>query len=152
MVVSAKPTAIPMMFSTGLLADSATASSSRTIDRLSIRRWPAHPTGPPHRPRLMWGTSDMPTPAGSMTWLEHVSDDGRLTMAGPLLAGVRCRGRRPACCAKLEKMQTRSGDFELTMDELRAIAGYAVACAEPVLVLFQKDRPEDLRAAAALHA
>ena len=38
------------------------------------------------------------------------------------------------------------------MDELRAIAGYAVACAEPVLVLFQKDRPEDLRAAAALHA
>ena len=34
-----------------------------------------------------------------------------------------------------------SGLFsELTMDELRAIAGYAVACAEPALVIFQKDR------------
>src|SRR5665811_2083271 len=59
-------------------------------------------------------------------------------------------GRR--LCAKLEKMQTRSGDFELTMDELRAIAGYAVACAEPALVLFQKARPDDPRPAAALHA
>src|SRR5665647_3741487 len=59
-------------------------------------------------------------------------------------------GRR--LCAKLKKMQTRSGDFELTMDELRAIAVYAVACAEPALVLFQKARPDDPRPAAALHA
>ena len=49
-------------------------------------------------------------------------------------------------------MQTRSGDFELTMDELRAIAGYAVACAEPALVLFEKDRPDDRRPATALEA
>src|SRR6478672_1901974 len=49
-------------------------------------------------------------------------------------------------------MQTRSGDFELTMDELRAVAGYAVACAEPAHVIFQKDRPEDPRPAAALQA
>ena len=49
-------------------------------------------------------------------------------------------------------MRTGSGDFELTMDELRAIAGYAVACAEPALVLFQKARPKDPRPAAALHA
>jgi rifampin ADP-ribosylating transferase len=49
-------------------------------------------------------------------------------------------------------MRTRSGDFELTMDELRAIAGYAVACAQPALVVFQKARPEDPRPAAALHA
>ncbi|MGB8385811.1 MAG: putative immunity protein, partial [Dermatophilaceae bacterium] len=49
-------------------------------------------------------------------------------------------------------MQTRSGDFELTMDELRAIAGYAVACAEPALVLFRKARPGDLRPAAAIEA
>ena len=47
-------------------------------------------------------------------------------------------------------MQTRSGDFELTMDELRAIAMYAVACAEPALVLFQKARPDDPRPAASL--
>jgi len=49
-------------------------------------------------------------------------------------------------------MQTRSGDFELTMDELRAIAGYGVACAGPALVLFQKARPDDPRPAAALQA
>lgn len=49
-------------------------------------------------------------------------------------------------------MQTRSGDIELTMDELRAIVGYAVACAEPALVLFRKDLPEDPRPAAALDA
>ena len=49
-------------------------------------------------------------------------------------------------------MQTRSGDFELTMDELRAIAVYAVACAEPALVLFQKARSDDPRPAAALDA
>ena len=38
------------------------------------------------------------------------------------------------------------------MDELRAIAGYAVACAEPALVLFQKACPDDPRPAAALQA
>ena len=60
--------------------------------------------------------------------------------------------RSPAACAKLDEMQTRSGDFELTMDELRAVAGYAVACAEPALALFQKARPDDPRPAAALQA
>ncbi|MEO5743854.1 MAG: NAD(+)--rifampin ADP-ribosyltransferase, partial [Terracoccus sp.] len=49
-------------------------------------------------------------------------------------------------------MQTRSGDFELTMDELRAIAGYGLACAQPALILFQRDRPDgDAAAAAYLH-
>ena len=38
------------------------------------------------------------------------------------------------------------------MDELRAVAGYAVACAEPALVIFQKARPDDPRPAAALEA
>ena len=49
-------------------------------------------------------------------------------------------------------MQTGAGDFELTMDELRAVAGYAAACAEPALVIFRKARPDDLRPAAAVHA
>ncbi|MGV1010376.1 MAG: NAD(+)--rifampin ADP-ribosyltransferase [Dermatophilaceae bacterium] len=49
-------------------------------------------------------------------------------------------------------MQSRSGDFELTMDELRAVAGYAVACAKPALVLFTKARPDDPRPEAALDA
>ncbi len=38
------------------------------------------------------------------------------------------------------------------MEALRAIAGYAVACAEPALVLFRKARPDDPRPAAAIEA
>ena len=38
------------------------------------------------------------------------------------------------------------------MDELRAVAGYAVACAEPALVIFAKADPDDDRPAAALRA
>src|SRR6478672_7556406 len=49
-------------------------------------------------------------------------------------------------------MQTRSGDIGLTMDELRAVAGYAVACAAPALVIFQKACPDDGRPTAALDA
>lgn len=49
-------------------------------------------------------------------------------------------------------MQTPSGDFELTMAELRAVARFAVACAEPSLVLFRKASPEDPRPALALEA
>ena len=43
-------------------------------------------------------------------------------------------------------------DFELTMDELRAVAAYAAACAEPALVLFTKAVPDDPRPSAALDA
>lgn len=49
-------------------------------------------------------------------------------------------------------MQTSTGDFELTTDELRAVTAYAVACAEPMLVLFQRDHPDDPRPEAALRA
>ena len=49
-------------------------------------------------------------------------------------------------------MQTRSDGVALTMDELRAVTRYAVACAEPALVIFHKARPEDSRPAAALRA
>jgi rifampin ADP-ribosyltransferase/immunity protein 5 of polymorphic toxin system len=44
------------------------------------------------------------------------------------------------------------GDVELTMDDLRVVAGYALACAEPALVVFTRDRPDDPRPAAALEA
>ena len=49
-------------------------------------------------------------------------------------------------------MQTSTADLELSMDELRAVAAYAVACAEPVLVLFERDEPDDPRPEAALRA
>ncbi len=38
------------------------------------------------------------------------------------------------------------------MDELRAIAGYAAACAAPALVIFRKQHPDDPRPEAALRA
>lgn len=49
-------------------------------------------------------------------------------------------------------MNAPSGDFELTTDELRAVVRYAVACAEPALVVFAKASPDDPRPADALHA
>jgi len=49
-------------------------------------------------------------------------------------------------------MPTGSGDFELTMAELRAVAAYAVACAAPALVIFTRACPDDPRPAAALDA
>ncbi|MCW5952666.1 MAG: hypothetical protein KIT69_10440, partial [Propionibacteriaceae bacterium] len=49
-------------------------------------------------------------------------------------------------------MQETSGDFALTMDELREVARFARACAQPVLPLFAKECPDDPRPAAALEA
>src|SRR6476659_6264297 len=49
-------------------------------------------------------------------------------------------------------MDTLSGDFVVTTDELRAVATYAVGCAEPALVIFEKVHPDDPRPAAALEA
>ncbi|WP_433685361.1 putative immunity protein [Nocardia sp. CA-119907] len=40
--------------------------------------------------------------------------------------------------------------IELSMAELREIAGYAVACAEPTLTIFDRDCPDDPRARAVL--
>jgi rifampin ADP-ribosylating transferase len=49
-------------------------------------------------------------------------------------------------------VQERSGDFDLSTDELRAVAAFGLACAEPALVVFQKAHPDDVRPAAALRA
>ena len=49
-------------------------------------------------------------------------------------------------------MGAGSGDIALTMDELRAVAAYGAACAEPTLSIFVRDCPDDQRPAAALEA
>lgn len=49
-------------------------------------------------------------------------------------------------------METVSGDFELTMDELRAVARFVVACAEEVLPEFEHVHPHDPRPRAAIDA
>ena len=45
-----------------------------------------------------------------------------------------------------------SGDFELTTDELRAVARFVAESAEPVLAVFEQHRPDDPRPRAALEA
>ncbi|SMC71001.1 hypothetical protein SAMN05661093_01612 [Kibdelosporangium aridum] len=42
--------------------------------------------------------------------------------------------------------------IELSMAELREIAGYAVACAQPALAIFERARPHDPRPRAAIDA
>lgn len=49
-------------------------------------------------------------------------------------------------------MQACPPDFELTTPELQAVAGYALACAEPALIIFDKQHPQDPRPGQALHA
>lgn len=49
-------------------------------------------------------------------------------------------------------MDATSPDVPLTMDELRAVARYAVSCAEPVQGIFARAAPDDRRPAAALDA
>ncbi|MUL43263.1 exonuclease SbcC [Streptomonospora sp. PA3] len=49
-------------------------------------------------------------------------------------------------------MDTVSGDFELTMDELRAVARYVAQSAEEVLPVFEVARPDDPRPRAAVAA
>ncbi|QUH02198.1 exonuclease SbcC [Saccharopolyspora erythraea] len=49
-------------------------------------------------------------------------------------------------------MPVGPGDFELTMDELRAVARYAVESAQEVLAIFEDAHPEDPRPRAAVEA
>ena len=49
-------------------------------------------------------------------------------------------------------MTTDSTAIALTQAELRAVARYAVACARPAMVIFERDRPDDRRPRLALEA
>lgn len=49
-------------------------------------------------------------------------------------------------------MPIESGDFELTMDELRVVARYTVESAQDVLAIFEDAHPEDARPRAAVEA
>ncbi|HET7723070.1 MAG TPA: NAD(+)--rifampin ADP-ribosyltransferase, partial [Propionibacteriaceae bacterium] len=48
--------------------------------------------------------------------------------------------------------RTPLAELRLSMDELRAVVAYAVACAEPAQVIWRKERPHDPRPVAALDA
>jgi hypothetical protein len=50
------------------------------------------------------------------------------------------------------KAHTVSGDFDLTMDELRVVASYVVRHAEDVLPVFEQAVPDDPRSRAAVDA
>ncbi|MEV4286036.1 putative immunity protein [Nonomuraea bangladeshensis] len=45
-----------------------------------------------------------------------------------------------------------STTIELSLSELREVAGYAVACARPALTIFERERPDDPRPRAAIEA
>ncbi|MGW0063200.1 putative immunity protein [Streptosporangium sandarakinum] len=45
-----------------------------------------------------------------------------------------------------------STTIELSLSELREVAGYAVACARPALAIFEGERPDDRRPRAAIEA
>lgn len=49
-------------------------------------------------------------------------------------------------------MPDDSAAIELSRSELRAVTGYAVACARPALAIFERARPGDLRPRVALDA
>ena len=49
-------------------------------------------------------------------------------------------------------MSTAPGTIPLTTDELRAVTAYALACAQPSLVIFTRTCPDDGRPQAALDA
>ncbi|MEU4508129.1 putative immunity protein, partial [Nonomuraea wenchangensis] len=42
--------------------------------------------------------------------------------------------------------------IELSLSELREVAGYAAACARPALTIFERERPDDRRPRAAIEA
>ena len=58
----------------------------------------------------------------------------------------------PAPVHKDGAMADDSATIELSRSELRAVAGYAVACARPALAIFERERPDDRRPRAAIDA
>jgi hypothetical protein len=49
-------------------------------------------------------------------------------------------------------MADDSMTIELSLSELRKVAGYAVACAQPALAIFERERPDDRRPRSAVDA
>ena len=49
-------------------------------------------------------------------------------------------------------MDSSSGEFDVSMGELRAVARFAAQCAQPTLSLFERDCPDDSRPAEAISA
>lgn len=49
-------------------------------------------------------------------------------------------------------MPQDSSTIELSLSELRAVVGYAVACARPALAILERERPDDRRPRAAIDA
>ena len=61
-------------------------------------------------------------------------------------------GSRAGRVSDARSLTTRAGYFELTTDELRVVARYAVEGAQEVLPLFEEANSEDLRPRLAIEA
>jgi hypothetical protein len=53
--------------------------------------------------------------------------------------------KTPAPVHKDDAMPDDTTTIELSLCELRAVAGYAAACARPALAAFERERPDDRR-------
>ena len=53
---------------------------------------------------------------------------------------------------KDDAMPDDTTTIELSLCELREVAGYAAACARPALAIFERERPDDPRPRAAIDA
>jgi Imm-5 like putative immunity protein len=58
----------------------------------------------------------------------------------------------PGHVQKDDAMPDDSATIELSLRELREVAGYAAACARPALAIFERERPGDRRPRAAIDA
>src|SRR4051794_18040142 len=68
--------------------------------------------------------------------------------ARPIRASLRLR----SLVRKDDAMADGATTLELSRPELRVVAGYAVACAQPALAIFERERPDDPRPRAAIDA
>lgn len=100
------------------------------------------------------GVGGFPPTAASAKVGRDLSPAGATTR--PRLAGLAGWGsngfRGVRFRAMAQSTHTVSGDFELTMDELRVVARYVVRHAEEVLPVFEQAVPDDPRPRAAIDA
>src|SRR5690606_8081744 len=116
----------------------------------ALRRSRLHPTTAPgrHRHPLAHPRPTRHLPSRSSRprrRTAHPRHDGHRPTV-PLSAAA------PSAAATVMAVAERKPTIELSMAELRAVTGYAVACAEPALVLFERARPDDRRPHIAIEA
>src|SRR6185437_12339883 len=103
----------------------------------------------PSRPSRCTAPPRGPDPATAGPALPGLYGPGK-RRAGRLLPSSRLK--TPASVHKDDAMPDDAATIELSLRELREVAGYAAACARPALAIFERERPGDRRPRAAIDA